>query len=76
MHDGYFAIQRHLEVSDHLLTHGQAFDLHQNLVGEFSQNESIEDVTAFAENQIGLLSNSLIYHRFQVAFQSPDNSNI
>lgn len=49
MHNGYFAIQRHLEVLDHLLTHGQAFDLHQNLVGEFSQNESIENGTAFAE---------------------------
>lgn len=33
----------------HLLTHGQAFDLHQNLVGGFSQNESIEDGPAFAE---------------------------
>lgn len=51
MHDGYFAIQRHLEMSDHLLTHGQAFDLHQNLVGGFSQNESIEDGPAFAEIQ-------------------------
>ena len=52
MHNGYFAIQRHLEVSDHFLTHGQAFDLHQNLVGEFSQNESIENGTALLKSNM------------------------